>query len=821
MGRRGSLLAQIKFPTLVSVADKGAIPMIRRMGLLPIVWLNLCFLCVVSPASAGDGDAADDVEKQWQAADEAVRLNPGSAMAYLARAKAWTMKGAIDSAIADLDDAIRLDPKNVRAYIGRGSMWGLKKEYDRAITELTLALNLDQNNAYALVSRGRIWHEKGDYEKALLDFNEGLRIDPKMTFALHARAMIHAANGHFDMAIDDLNAAIAVEPAYVAAIRDRGYCYYKKGELDIALEDYNAFIRARPKDANAYNNRGCVLRDKGDLDQALANFNVAINLDPNCGNTYACRACILAGRNEPDKARQDFEEAFRLVPVSSYVFRCRAEFLCSQGDYDKAVLDLNESIRLDPRDANTLSARGQIWCHKKEYQKAVTDLTAAIRLKPHDANLYRHRGYAWQCLKRYDMADDDYSEAIRMGLKDADVFAERGELRYRENADDEAMLDFDAAIRLDPKSAQSLYCRALLWHRRSEMDDLLEDVLADGSHASARAASRQKALADLDNALQIDQSRAEIYVMRAFIRHTEKRLSLALQDYSAAIALEPENAYALENRSRILSETGELQKAIDDLTALIRIVSAEEVSLEQPELLKFPSKYSAFGNFETRPKLQKPSKRDKNAGIDWLSNVFQTNPDEQDADLSSVFAGLDKPIGKLDDSDEWLGESDDAIQDGELLTELFESPVSPHDRRLAELHSRRGELREGTGEIAEAVDDFDAAVRLDRMCATAYARRARILATANDEVFRDGKQAVASATKACDLTKWKVADMIDTLAAAYAESNEFEKAVDAQTKATELAPECDKAAFNSRLQLYKLGKPCREEKKTVTASERD
>ncbi len=52
---------------------------------------------------------------------------------------------------------------------------------------------------------------------------------------------------------------------------------------------------------------------------------------------------------------------------------------------------------------------------------------------------------------------------------------------------------------------------------------------------------------------------------------------------------------------------------------------------------------------------------------------------------------------------------------------------------------------------------------------------------------------------------------MDTLAAAYAESGDFEEAKQWEAKVIEIAP--DWKEFRSRLELYKQGKPYREEPK--------
>jgi tetratricopeptide (TPR) repeat protein len=94
-----------------------------------------------------------------------------------------------------------------------------------------------------------------------------------------------------------------------------------------------------------------------------------------------------------------------------------------------------------------------------------------------------------------------------------------------------------------------------------------------------------------------------------------------------------------------------------------------------------------------------------------------------------------------------------------------------------------------------------------------------LLATCPDERYRDGKQALENAGKACQLVGGKNWHYIDTLAAAYAESGNFQKAKEWHAKAIELAAtdktvtDKDKKEMRDRLELYTQGKPYREEAK--------
>ena len=85
------------------------------------------------------------------------------------------------------------------------------------------------------------------------------------------------------------------------------------------------------------------------------------------------------------------------------------------------------------------------------------------------------------------------------------------------------------------------------------------------------------------------------------------------------------------------------------------------------------------------------------------------------------------------------------------------------------------------------------------------------LSVCPDEDYRDGKKAVEYAEKALKMTGEKDWNFIDTVAAAYAENGEFDKAIELQKKAVEYAPEKERASYESRLKLYESKKPYRSD----------
>lgn len=105
---------------------------------------------------------------------------------------------------------------------------------------------------------------------------------------------------------------------------------------------------------------------------------------------------------------------------------------------------------------------------------------------------------------------------------------------------------------------------------------------------------------------------------------------------------------------------------------------------------------------------------------------------------------------------------------------------------------------------------YESAIRLDPESAYLHNDCAWLLSTCPDAAVRNGKRAVRFSLEACELADWQDTFMLDTLAAAYAESGDFETAIAMLEKGLEDFGDAGPEGMRARLKLYRRGVPFRE-----------
>jgi tetratricopeptide (TPR) repeat protein len=151
--------------------------------------------------------------------NEAIRLNPDDAQAYILRGNVRDDALDFKGALTDYDEAIRLDPTSGAPLDDRAILWRRKREIDKALADLDRAVGFNFADAKTYCDRGLIWYEKGSVDRAMADFTQAIKLDPNFAIPyLRHGAVLHRST-EFNVAFTIVYPSIRVDPKILDASR--------------------------------------------------------------------------------------------------------------------------------------------------------------------------------------------------------------------------------------------------------------------------------------------------------------------------------------------------------------------------------------------------------------------------------------------------------------------------------------------------------------------------------------------------------------------------------------------------------------------------
>ncbi len=362
----------------------------------------------------------------------------------------------------------------------------------------------------------------------------------------------------------------------------------------------------------------------------------------------------------------------------------------------------------------------------------------------------------------------------------AEALLVRGQLQETEK---DRLADFDRAVELNPDSPAVWQTRAFYYLLQGQVD---------------------KALADFNSLLEKDESNLLARLAIADTLLKMDKVDEAMKHVDRVIEEKP-NVIALKLRAQLWTVKERLDKALEDVDQALKMSPTDlELYLMRARLYHLDQR-NALAKTDVdrvlRARPDFPPALDLRSAIAVAMGQF----DEAIADVNTLLKREpDNLLYKLQ-----LAIYLNAAGDSPAAVKVF-SQVLKAEPGNGVAFRGRADAYLNMGAHKKAIADYEIAVKTATDDSGILNNFAWVLATSPEDKLRDGKRAIDLARKACELTEYKQAHILSTLAAAYAETGDFKNAVKWSEKACKLGDESIKEQLQQELESYKKDKPWRE-----------
>ena len=313
-------------------------------------------------------------------------------------------------------------------------------------------------------------------------------------------------------------------------------------------------------------------------------------------------------------------------------------------------------------------------------------------------------------------------------------------------------------------------------------------------HSLGDIAIRQEKFAEAEKyrrkAQELDPDNYKGYSMLGIVLAKQERYEEAVVQYEKALAIKPDDLDSNREMGIALAHLKDYANAVKYLKTALEIApddldSNREMGIALAHLKDYAN------------------------AVKYLKTALEIAP--ENAMLNAAFA---EALFYLDDIDNAINFWEISLEidpkDEKVQQQLAEAKEIKQKVDKAAEQNKIAESYFAKGDIAKAVENWKKTLEINDKWPGVLNNLAWILATSKDKNIRNPQEAVEYGKKACELTGYKNAELLDSLAAGYAAAGDLDKAIETAEKAIDVAVSLglDQNAEQSRghLSMYRIGK---------------
>lgn len=480
-----------------------------------------------------------DYKGEFEDYEKAIALDSTNPVIYFNRAITLLSLKRYGEAISDCNHAKRLKYNNENLYLVSGGAKAGLANYNGAIADYNYAISKNKKNTYAYLHRAEAMIALQKKDSALYDLNYILKLDSLNTEALMSRALLEMEDEKNADALKDLNKIIRLSDDNTSAYFNRALLKAKLSDYKGALADYDKVTALQPENILAYYNRAGLKYNHKDLKGALEDYDKVIGLFPDFSDAYYYRSLVKKGLNRPEESKTDLNRSKEI-----------------HASFD--TLSDAKKLEMESRLMKLLAFNGRFEDDKNDKEKIQFE-NIDVEMKPiFSVNLFP----AQKQFRLYKVQPGNDKSVIALS-NSADtvdmesVFSKINALNLIISKDSSDAISY--ADRADLYSAVNRYTLSIADYSKSLLLDS-SNVLTWFSRANARY-NLLELLYAFDRQVAQSTNPALPYKKKIYEGLTYE---LILADYSKALKLSPDFAYAWFNSATIKTKLEDYAGAIAD-----------------------------------------------------------------------------------------------------------------------------------------------------------------------------------------------------------------------------------------------------------------
>lgn len=330
----------------------------------------------------------------------------------------------------------------------------------------------------------------------------------------------------------------------------RSRLFLVAADYSISDEERAGIAAEQPGTVKALLDRGNEFIDRGEYDLAVADMNAALKIDPKSARATANRGIAKFWLGDLQGAGADFDAAAKLDPKEVVWMRGQGLLAMRRSDHRAAVASFSQALELNPADRFSLYRRAEALDQLKQVDGALTDIDALLDLGEDPINLHRWRADVLIAAGRSPEALAALDKLVSDHPTDPAVRLLRASALTVADREADAVKDYDALIRMKPSVTAYLH-RARLLEKKNPAA-----ALADSASAVA---------------LDPDDANALEYHAVRLIEAKDAAKALALVDQ--AVARKPDNLSLRLARATARVKAGNAPSAIEDVLAARKLAA--------------------------------------------------------------------------------------------------------------------------------------------------------------------------------------------------------------------------------------------------------